>query len=405
MLATGYVDTIDEIAAALHHDHVLVQQVIGSGDAKGAHDRISRLVSRLPFPTYVALVGRPTDLPNTDDESTYLTQALHKRLHNAPGLYIVESAGSPLEVTAFGLTRDTTTLKLQYYTNLKAVEHALGTHADGTDVAVVPTIEAEIALRTADVPPQKDYQRPNLSDAVVRDLVDRDRPLDPIQDEGQEPLGTGARYMIGSSVGFGVILLVQQTLRGWPGWRRKRTAAPAQMRPSAVAPPDPENVRRRAERLLTQLAEELADAAPRDAAARERIDRATLAREVAEPLLRSEDLADLAGAVALARTGLGELAVVSGRWKAAYRGCFFDPLHDAASDTVSWRLGEADVSVPVCSTCRAALRRGRQPAALLVGRRRHLQPYYERDDVWARTGFGSLVDDFPGEVLAARGSS
>ena len=32
------------------------------------------------------------------------------------------------------------------------------------------------------------------------------------------------------------------------------------------------------------------------------------------------------------------------------------------------------------------------------------RPYFEGDDVWARTGFGSLADDLASQVMAARTS-
>jgi hypothetical protein len=40
----------------------------------------------------------------------------------------------------------------------------------------------------------------------------------------------------------------------------------------------------------------------------------------------------------------------------------------------------------------------------MVPHGRHRRPYYEADDVWARTGFGALVDDFAAQVVAARGA-
>jgi hypothetical protein len=40
--------------------------------------------------------------------------------------------------------------------------------------------------------------------------------------------------------------------------------------------------------------------------------------------------------------------------------------------------------------------KGRAPAALQDRGR----PYFERDTLWARTGFGALDDDLPARVLA-----
>jgi len=39
---------------------------------------------------------------------------------------------------------------------------------------------------------------------------------------------------------------------------------------------------------------------------------------------------------------------------------------------------------------------------MVRGRLRRLRPYWENDDVWARTGFGAIDDDLWRAVLADR---
>ena len=49
--------TVDEIAAALRDDPVLVQQVLGNGDAEAAAERIRATTADSEHPVYVALVA------------------------------------------------------------------------------------------------------------------------------------------------------------------------------------------------------------------------------------------------------------------------------------------------------------------------------------------------------------
>ena len=155
-----------------------------------------------------------------------------------------------------------------------------------------------------------------------------------------------------------------------------------------VRVPDIETVRAEADTELTALAEALAS--PGSGI---HFEQAMLAREVAEPLLSSRDVLDVVGALVLARTGRRELARAAGTGRKPYRVCFFDPRHEPGTHIVQWRYGDAEVEVPVCGRCRRAVDRGRAPEALVVPHRGEMQPYYEGDSVWARTGFGSLTED------------
>ena len=61
---------LDALAEALRGDGVVVDRVMGSGEAQDAHDRIARLVRETPFPVYVALVQQPDGLPDDSIEAT-----------------------------------------------------------------------------------------------------------------------------------------------------------------------------------------------------------------------------------------------------------------------------------------------------------------------------------------------
>lgn len=393
-----YPDTVDDLAEALRSDPVIVHQMMGSGDAEGADRRLTKLVEELPFPAYVALVRPPADMAGDVADSRYLATALSRRI-NEPGLYVVEMPETVFAVRLVAEGRDPTIYSLQNSRNKDEVARGL----DG-GASLPPQVEAEIALRTAAEPEQEDYKVPNLDDAVVDDLADRAEALQPFTLTGDrdtsdppEPWTIGKRFMVGTTVALGVALLIFQSVVGWPGWRRRRD----QPKPATAFPatPRPDEVRAEASAALTHLAQRL-PAAP----AGDRARMAMLARQAAEPLLESDDTGDLVGALVLARVGDRELDRATNPARAAYRPCFFNPLHGPGELSGSWRYGEADITVPVCRACAADLRKDRGPHTLHLGRRP--RPYYAQDDVWARTGYGALADDLPQQVLAdrARGS-
>ncbi|MBB3041571.1 hypothetical protein [Nocardioides soli] len=416
MLLSGdvpYPDTIDALEQALRQDHVIVQETRASGDTSGAMARIGELVSRLPFAAYVAVIDAPPDVDAGIDSSRFLATALSRRI-GEPGLYVVSASGSPTGVRVIGTGWDETLFSLQANTDSDAVEAASGSYL------LTPTVDVEAVLQTAlAAPPQSeglDYEDVSLPDTVVDDLAERERDLQPYErpsrsdlDEPPEPWSTGKRWMVGVAVGAGLLAVLLQSLVGWPGWRRQRGDRTSD-RPStraraagSPAPPDIETLRAEAGTQLTALAETLPTAPAGD-----RHDRAALAREVAEPLLGSDDVLDVMGALVLARAGRRELAIARRRATAPYDVCFFDPRHATATQVAEWRFGDSAVEVPVCRACRKAVSSGREPETLKVRRHGRLQPYYEGDSVWAQTGFGSLaadLGDLASRVAAARGRS
>ena len=76
--------------------------------------------------------------------------------------------------------------------------------------------------------------------------------------------------------------------------------------------------------------------------------------------------------------------------------CFFDPRHGAGTKRTRWRLGLHDTRIPACGACAKAVAQGRTPPALADRGR----PYFERDTLWARTGFGAIDEALPARVLA-----
>lgn len=389
-----YPDTVEQLERALREQPVIVHETMGGGDTAEALERIGRLVSELPFRAYVAVVETPDDVDAGIEAGRYLATALSRRI-GEPGLYVVDGPDSVLGVRMVGTGWDETIFSLQTSTNQEAVGRSAGT------TVLSPTVDVETVLETALAsPPQpsgSEYDEVTLADEVIEDLAERDRSLQPYERPGlddedapPEPWSTGKRWMVGTSVAIVTLLVLLQTLRGWPGWRRRRPeGSGTRSAPGRPATSDVDALRADATAQLTALAETLPVAPQGDLH-----ERAALAREVAEHLLDSDDLLDVAGALVLARGGRRELAIALGRARTPYRVCFFDPpRHPTASQTVEWRFGDSVVQVPVCRTCRRDIKADRVPETLTVRRVGGSRPYYETDTVWARTGFGSLSTD------------
>ena len=127
--------------------------------------------------------------------------------------------------------------------------------------------------------------------------------------------------------------------------------------------------------------------------------RTRLAREIGRRKTPSERAVDLevAASMALERgkpiDDLGAL-VLARRGREALKGderarCVFDPRHKGWASPTRWQSDRALVEVPACEQCAHAIRTGRAPDSVWDGDR----PYWQRDTVWARTGFGALRRD------------
>lgn len=79
------------------------------------------------------------------------------------------------------------------------------------------------------------------------------------------------------------------------------------------------------------------------------------------------------------------------------RFCFFFPTHTGTIDTFAWKQGKAVLTINVCADCRADFNAGHDPECLMVpktpgAKRAKAVPYYQRDDAYAVSGFGSFAD-------------
>lgn len=374
---------------------MLVQQTWGSGDAAGTDERITALLPQAPFDVRVAVVGTPEDAQSGTDASRYLASALARRI-GEPGLYVVVADGAPVAIRAVDTPWDETLLSLQRYQDLDAVEAA-----SGEDV-LSPGVQAEVVVRTAvEATPTSEGESAtttSLSPGTVRDLAEREAQLQPFElpdyDDRPDPWGAGARWAAGTTVGAGLLVLLLQSLAGWPGWRRRTSTAG----PARPAPPDPATARAEAESSLAALSRQLPSSTGHP-----RHEQAARARDAADLLLASDDAVDLVGALVLARAGQ---RVLRRRPGAPLAACFFDPRHPGPHQQVEERYGDADLTLTACRVCARDVAAGLEPDALLEPGRGVVprsRPYYEGDSVWARTGFGTLspdLDTFAGDVLA-----
>ena len=212
-------DSVDALEEALRRAPVLVQETRGSGDAAGAMDRISRLVARLPFAAYVAVIDAPPDVDAGIDSSRFLATALSRRI-GEPGLYVVSASGSPTGIRIVGTDWRETLFILQSGTDGDAVETASGS------LVLSPTVDVEAVLHTAlAASPQTRGRRYRETSACPTtwstELAERERDLQPYErpsladrDEPPEPWSTGKRWMVGVSVGVGLLAVLLQSAPG-----------------------------------------------------------------------------------------------------------------------------------------------------------------------------------------------
>lgn len=417
-MMSGDSGDLDRLAEALREDGVVVDVSMGSGEAQESHDRIAQLVREVPFPVYVTLVDRlPEQVAGAErggDVHEALAALLHRRI-GGEGLYVVGSPNGPSRVTAYGLDARPAPLSLLNYANqdlLQAgVEESVGEH-----LRVPAVVNAEATVREAAELVERAREGasgqydPTLDEDEAAELSERAQQLGLRADwrPGSDYVeirsaSKGLSALVGTLTALGAALLLGQSLRGWP--RRRSEAAPgAPVVSGPPPPPDLEAERGLATKELGRLVSRLAAAGgpPRDG---EALTGALTARDTAELLMDSGDVADLIGARVLVRIGLRQLRRAERGQGTPYQPCFFDPRHPEAKEEAGWRLGQAQVRVPCCGRCHRALVKGGEPETLRVASRRGRPvPYYERDDVWARTGFGATSPDLARDVLDERRS-
>lgn len=402
---------IDALADALREDGVVIDRVMGSGEAEENHDRIAKLIKEVPFPVYVALVQAPPDLKSSgSDANEVLASLLHRRI-GGKGIFLVNSTAGGARLETYGLGVNGARISLANYANKDALRAEAQKRSD--DHLWVPAaVEAEATVRTAEaMVAQATQERPSgkypttLNDEDLDLLADRAVELSQtarwrpgIATYRVRHASTGLSGVMAALGGLAAALLLGQTLRGWPRLRPGR--APSKLA-SSLAVPDVAEETRLAREELTAFAERVAQSSP-DASAADVMARVLAAREAAERHVDAKDPAAIVGVRTLVRIGERDLSRAQRGTGKSFAPCFFDPRHPEANGQVGWRLGEGQVRVPSCRACAEDVEAGRTPQTLAVRRLRRRVPYYTRDDVWARTGLGALTDTFASDVLKER---
>lgn len=400
-----YPTSPEAVAAALKSDPILVDPMFGNGATEAVRDGFADLAAQTDHAVYVVLVPMEGGDAEGSDPERDLALYLSGTGGLGPGYYVIDTdAGhSAGDVEAIGVPDDVSP---------SAVTDGMApdTYASGTyDGSVLPSdtgrlaMDLDIMLRQGEGFGQDDYDHyaqssPWASPPNWESSYDHQAP-DP-----------GAYWAFGTTalvVGAGAAWILLRHVATWgpapqqvggrSSARRKKAWPELRTDPAAVsATLTPRELRARVESELPEVAEARAarDRASLDAARWTRIDTAVEAARLvlARAGERERDVPDLVGALVLARTAAFALEDGRGR-QAPYRPCFFDPRHGRGVKRRDVPVGDVSLDVACCSLCAR-----RRPAELQPLRDRR-RPYYERDTVWARTGYGAFVDDLPFQVL------
>ena len=405
--------TVDELAARLQQDPVVVQQLMGNGQRDAVDAALTDLAASADYPVYVALVNPPAGLQG-DDPSGELASLLHARI-GEDGLYIVSAdpdvgdvswqtygAGVPAKYDLIGVNEPP-----------DSSEYAPRQSAAGDVAELVATAAND--LRPLPGNQLEDYR---TGDLWVRAASGQAREVDPPT--------SGTYAVVTTSLALGLTVTTFVVLRTIARWRElapaqapKRSARPEPAprrqeprRPGGFLMPHGPEVRAAVERELDGLASAIDKAHRRRTVSAETMQTVEGSRTSAEAVLadlpavvgdRSPALLDAVGALVLVRTAR---AAVDRPDAPAYRACFINPCHGKGDHLLAAPAGTDEVELPVCRLChRDADRPERYDPLLVVGRWGRARPYYDGDSVWARTGYGAFTDELWREVSASRGQT
>ncbi|WP_166133587.1 hypothetical protein [Nocardioides ochotonae] len=390
--------SVEGLAAALREDPVIVQEIMGNGQRDAVDDALTELIDGADFPVYVALVQSPGGFADDRPEDE-LASLLHAEI-GEDGLYVVS------------LDPDVGHLGWQTYgAEVPAKWDIYGVNAPYADDASPSAAGAAAELVATALNDAEPLPGDQLAEYRTGDLwLDRGSTLS--EDISAPTEGTYAVVATGLGVGVAIVAwFVLRTLARWrelaPGAAVARgvpTGTRPETDPRTPAAPSAPEVRRRAEKELSVLDRALLrrSTAGLDPAHEQRLDGSrTAARTLLDTTAEQDaDLLESLGALVLVRSAQRLLAQPS----TPYRPCFFNPWHGEGTARVAAPVGTGDqVDLPACERCRRAQSRQALSDPLLVrGRLRRLRPYWEGDDVWARTGFGAISDDLWRTVLEDR---
>lgn len=383
----GPAPTVDEVAAALREDPVLVHATFGNGARDEVDAALTAKVAEAEeagVPVYVALVPGVPDLA-AGDYGTEAADDLAVRLADRVGDGFFFVAVDPHSLYAAELgTGEWQDTRVEYVPNQSEDEQTVlaGGIAYGIDQLADNGEDPAQYLTGIWRDPEWQYDRDgSLSDGFLTTFVPTTALV---------------------AVTIAVTLVVRTALT----WRE---SAPATTLPTAgtrlrkEAPGTPVGNDATVEETLRSELAALQDLRAKrahqrvDDAVRDRVDGSyDAARTLLEsPGREGRREPDLVGALVLTRVARAALDAPTG---AVYHPCFVNPLHGRA--TGSRAVDGGGTEVPVCRACA----RGGASDPYVVRRGLRSAPYYAGDDVWARTGYGALTDDLWSEVARSRRS-
>lgn len=342
-------------AKALRKDPVYVSPSAVRAVPPADLRRLRRAVAAMPYRTYVLVVPRFTGEPGTVTSEDLLTLT-QDRLGRRGLFVLVNPEGTSITALAAGVRPAGDALRASF----------AATNAVGRDADTGPRTLAALAyLRTGRGDPEYHSIEDSYSTTDAEDVV--------------------------PWVLMGVAALVTFAVPFALWWRRhvrRRPRRPRRVR-DPLSVPERGPARAGALDAIAALAKDLARATDPPPAALRAYDAAS---HVASD--RGATAVDWVGAEALARRGA---ALLRGRRATP---CFFDPRHGAGERPTRFRRGGEEVRIPACRVCAKALDHDLPPVALAD----RGEPYWQRDTVWARTGFGAIDDRVADVVLAGTGA-
>lgn len=313
---------------------------------------------------------------------------LPRRLGLGPGILLIPAYGTLETVVTADLSTPARRRWEAISDRTEAIVDELSRYHPRADELprIAPIAEAWIMLRLAAANPPS--ARALADELIGSDGVSDDSLfIEPPDYDFSSDSDTGdSDYGLGTWLTLGCFMALAFGLVGWSAFRaitsgnltRKRELSlprdswDTELTPTAV------------ESELTALAERIAasDVQPGDPA----YDRAQASADAAARFVDSDEARDRVGVHLLVEDGLNALLAEDGTPR-----CFFNPRHRARRTVARSRAGVGGAEVPSCHDCARAIKAGERPPALMLpdadGR---VTPYYAVDDVWSRTGYGSL---------------
>lgn len=373
---TPFPRTIDEMVTQLHADPILVQPVLGTGDTQGVHDMLTELAGDVGVPVYVILAATPPELDGAEYPAEQGAALLRQELGD--GLYIMKFDDGIDYARGFGKAAE---LELNLgYQAIRTAEQS-GPNEYNRTTAV---FDAAVLLRAVGQPGQE------ITDDQLADLMDQ--PWAFIPTDSHDHADQSARRWVYTIAAGLAVLIAGLTLSRIAS---RAPLGPRGMEVSTISHTDADKMAAQARKEIDRARQRFDTLSPAELGSSQGIS-SDEALQAADMVIDSDDQLDQAGAWVLALIASRDLDCIDDPELQPYRPCVVDPTHGEATDTR--RLAESSIDAPVCSVCATT-----QGQILAAHTWRGDRPYLDTNSVWARTGFGALVDDLPSQVLEERG--